>query len=207
LRPALASFCFRCGDLRGRVIVRGRDNGGIFLGVNMDAAREEIINKIKETIRPQVLTAFNNQAGRIIDLQARYYEYTKRHAALHNDYKIPWEEKKAKLFEMEQKENPLKANGVLRYEYMMVINDDEATIKAKYTKKAEKFLQDVGKYVEAKLKGVEINSIENLYFGFNNGAWKINGEKCFRFETIHAGGYNIQCLHIRVIYYYGDKFK
>jgi hypothetical protein len=57
----------------------------------------------------------------------------------------------------------------------------------------------------AKKINFDVESVEKLYLehgkdGFIEGAWKINGEKIFSFDTIYAGGYNIQCLHVRTKY-------
>ena len=59
--------------------------------------------------------------------------------------------------------------------------------------------------VAKKLKGIEVKSAELIKLGigedgFAEGAWKLDNGKWFEFETIYAGGYNIQCLHVRTIY-------
>ena len=83
----------------------------------------------------------------------------------------------------------------------------EKDLKAKLHKKAQAKLSKIDVAVNKLLDGVTINKIEVISFNaqakaYCEGSWKINSDKVFSFKTIYAGGYNIQCLHIRTIYSY-----
>lgn len=77
------------------------------------------------------------------------------------------------------------------------------------------WLKKTQKDAEAKLSKIDVAvakkitydvvNIQKLYAregrdGYMEGAWKINDEQVFSFETFYAGGYNIQCLHVRTKY-------
>lgn len=74
----------------------------------------------------------------------------------------------------------------------------------KTQKQAEDKMKKIDFAVKKKVDFV-VNSVEKLFVehgkdGYVEGAWKLNNEKVFSFETFYAGGYNIQCLHIRTKY-------
>jgi len=83
------------------------------------------------------------------------------------------------------------------------------SLKEMIKKEAVEKLEKIDVAVSKKLKDVKIKTIKNVWFnsreidGYIGGGWIINGDKTFSFESIYAGGYNIQRLHIRTLY----KFK
>lgn len=84
----------------------------------------------------------------------------------------------------------------------------EIDLKEMIRKESNAKLEKIDIAVCKKLKGVDVEKIEKIDFtvtgkdAYCEGAWRINDDKVFSFHTIYAGGYNIQCLHIRTIYSY-----
>jgi len=92
---------------------------------------------------------------------------------------------------------------------MQMVYHFKNDIKIIYEKEAANKLLRVDVAVNKKLKDLDIKSIDQIGFrhgldGFIEGDWIIttkDGKQFkFRFETFFAGGYNIQCLHIRTKY-------
>ena len=163
----------------------------------MENLKEQIANEIKETIKDKVFESFNNQAKRLIMLRDRYLAWDKLHCETHNDITKSWEERK-KLLEQIKEQDPRK--GMLIQEQYL-LRERPLKIEQVYNKKAIQFLENVGKYVSNRINE-EVIKVEKLQYSFSSGSWKINDNKIFSFKTILAGGYNIQCLHVRVIYSY-----
>ena len=78
----------------------------------------------------------------------------------------------------------------------------EADLRELIDKDAEAKMFTIERAAYKKLKGVEVKTVENYYYGDAAAKWLINEEKMFGYEVIFAGGYNIQCLHIRVLFSY-----
>lgn len=95
--------------------------------------------------------------------------------------------------------------GYGKGDYCLAAYDGQAYIQEKMEKEAAAKLKKIDVAVAKKIN-FDVDSIEKLYFnttgkdGYVEGAWKLNGEKVFSFDTIYAGGYNIQRLHIRTKY-------
>ncbi len=106
--------------------------------------REEIVNKIVESVKEKVYEAYDNQATRMIDLRAKYLVHNTRHCEIWNDFKID-PEKKKQMLEEHDKTDPRK--GILKYEYEM-LREQPDDIKKIYRKHADQFLKNIGRYVE-----------------------------------------------------------
>lgn len=95
--------------------------------------------------------------------------------------------------------------GYGKGDYQLAAYESDARIDELMKKEAAAKLKKIDVAVAKKIN-FDVDSIEKIYFntagkdGYVEGAWKLNGEKVFSFDTIYAGGYNIQCLHIRTKY-------
>lgn len=84
----------------------------------------------------------------------------------------------------------------------------DSDLREMIKKEANHKLLKIDVAVAKKLKNVKVEKVEKLFFNMNGkdvfceGSWKINDEKIFSFHTIYAGGYNIQCEHVRTLYKY-----
>jgi len=92
--------------------------------------------------------------------------------------------------------------GIGDQQLIAYYGQDEWLIKAQ--KEAEQKLMKIEVAV-AKKVDFEVKNVDKLYCqqgkdGYMEGAWKLDNGKVFSFETFYAGGYNIQCLHVRTKY-------
>lgn len=162
-----------------------------------------IANEIKASVAPimdrwvedrvEVLMGLKEEI-RGIDTNEEFNEY-------YNDIRARdkyFSRSSAKFFWFDRK-------GYTKGDYMLAAYEGSATIREKMEKEAAAKLKKIDVAVAKKIN-FDVNSVEKLYFnttgkdGYVEGAWKLNSEKVFSFDTIYAGGYNIQRLHIRTKY-------
>lgn len=74
----------------------------------------------------------------------------------------------------------------------------EESIRKKYNELLELELLDI-KYKAMSVINFDIKSVKVLSMQSNYKSWVINDNKKFEIKVILAGGYNIQCLHHRVL--------
>ena len=100
--------------------------------------------------------------------------------------------------------------GYTKKEIQISKNYNTKQIIELFKKESNHKMERVDIAVNKKLTNLNITNIKELnisdgYDGFIEGSWIINtidnNSYKFGFETILAGGYNIQCLHVRVKYY------
>lgn len=108
----------------------------------------------------------------------------------------------------------IKSVGMTNFEkFKYDYSKDKANYKAYLAKQAKNKLLKIEVAVEKKLKAdiENIADVKEKYINIGKdgqveGLWTITlkdgSTKNFSFESIYAGGYNIQCLHLRTIYRY-----
>lgn len=144
---------------------------------------KEFINQWKERARQYIPQAIE--------------EYRKRKEEIDNtfDFYTQWEERKAKQRELSEEYPQYIREFAYGYSQKHREEKIEKLIELESKAKEEKLIARVNKAVGTIVKAID------LKVGFNgelNGL--IEGENGIcNIETIYAGGYNIQCLHYRVL--------
>lgn len=151
---------------------------------------ENNLKEIKEFISQWKVRAINYYHQAIEDYKKEYKELNEKYSHSNDDYK---KEKKQLL----EKYNQIVINLSSGYspkdreERLLKIIEKEAATKEKTL--IDRVNKEVGSIVKALTLNVGLN-------GELNGT--IKGEKgTCKIETIYAGGYNVQCLHYRVLVY------
>lgn len=164
---------------------------------------KNIANEIKASVAPIMEKWVDDRVAVLMDLkeQIRGLDTNKEFNEYYNDIRARdkyFSRSSAKFYWFDRK-------GYTKGDYMLAAYEGSAYIREKMEKNADAKLMKIDKAVAKKID-FDVNSIEKLYFnttgkdGYVEGAWKLNGEKVFSFDTIYAGGYNIQCFHVRTKY-------
>ena len=94
--------------------------------------------------------------------------------------------------------------GYSKGDYMLAAYESKSEIEKKMEKEAAAKLSKIDVAVAKKID-FDVESVEKMFLregkdGYFEGAWKVNGEKVFSFDTFYAGGHNVQCFHVRTKY-------
>lgn len=149
---------------------------------------ENNLKEIKEFINQWKVRAINYYHQAIEDYKKEYKELNEKYSYSNDDYK----KEKRQLLE---KYNQIVINLSSGYspkdreERLLKIIEKEAVAKEKIL--IARVNKEVGLIVKALRLNVGLNGELNGTIKGENGTCKI--------ETIYAGGYNIQCLHYRVL--------
>lgn len=164
-----------------------------------------IIADIKKTVAPLMERWVEDRVAVIMELKNMYrgLDDNKEFNEYYNDVRS-----RDRYFSRSSaKFNWIADMGYGKGDYMLAAYESKAEIEKKMKKQAAAKLLKIDTAVVKKIN-VDVNSVEKLFFregkdGYFEGAWKINGDKLFSFDTFYAGGHNIQCFHVRTKY----KFK
>ena len=154
-----------------------------------------IIKKIKESVKPAM--------DKWVDDMEKYLVFLERYC-VHQVYDDPEYKANRSAYKLEELKRRVGYTTAC-YRFFHRTPDDKRQM---IEKEAKNKLSKIDIAVAKKLKGINIETAENLYFSttsadsYCEGAWKINGDKIFSFRTIYAGGWNIQIEHVRTLYTY-----
>lgn len=149
---------------------------------------ENNLKEIKEFIKQWKTKAINYYHQAIEDYKKEYKELNEKYPLANDDYK---KEKRQLLEKYNQIVVDLSSgySPKDREERLLKIIEKEAATKEKTL--IARVNKEVGSIIKALSLKVGVNGELNGTIKCENGTCKI--------ETIYAGGYNIQCLHYRVL--------
>jgi len=166
----------------------------------------EVIEEIKKRLQPALDKWVVARIQRIQDLND--YKKTDEYNNLEAEFVDVGNGHKVRITKGEVQFWHLIDLGYTKFETQNSRNG-EKWIEAHYKKEAAHKSLRVDVAVNKKLSKINVKSIDQIGFrhgldGFIEGDWIVTDtedkQHSFKFETFLAGGYNIQCLHIRTKY-------
>jgi hypothetical protein len=163
---------------------------------------DQIVTEIKETVTPLMSRWVEDRTTSILKLKEQVKAISED-----SEFKSAYTKRKAFdrwLSQSEFKFYWFQRKGCTKGDYMLAVYESANDIRTKIEKEAANKLLKIDVAVKKKIN-FDVDTVEKLYFtegkdGYFEGAWKLNNEKTFSFDTFYAGGYNIQCFHVRTKY-------
>lgn len=167
---------------------------------------KKISDAIKAVIQPILDKRVEAKTARYMQTYAEYLRKDSEACDLFNSRKVT-------LQQSIQNHRDLTAwifTQVTKTDWNRLKGCKETDVKAYYQKEAKQTLLKIDYAIEKKIADEIIQIVDGECHqgldGYWEGNWRLltanNENKAFGFRAITAGGYNIQCFHIRTIYKY-----
>ena len=163
---------------------------------------KEITATIKQTVQPLMEKWIEDRVEMIMELKNMYRGLEDNRGF--NEYYEEMRSRYRYFSRSDAKFHWFDRMGYSKGDYMLAAYESMAEIQKKMEKQAEAKLMKidvaVAKKIDFDVDAVELMYLRNGKDGYFEGAWKVNGERIFQFNTLYAGGWNVQCLHVRTKY-------
>jgi hypothetical protein len=162
-----------------------------------------IAEEIKESVRPLMVKWVDDRIKYLLNLRT-WMQSDETKAAIDEHY-IEMKPLGGKYYNRSNARSSVYAKaGIGKGDEQLIAyyGQDDWLLKAQKDAEAKLLKIEVAvfKKVTFDVDTVEKINITEGRDGYMEGSWKLNNDKVFSFETFYAGGYNIQCLHVRTKY-------
>ena len=173
----------------------------------MNKNLQQVADTIKNAIRPIIIAGVEKRIQRFVEVRQEYRNRQSKDSDAFN------------ARQMTMRDMSRRYNDNLKWVYAQVgkttwfkyEHEQEDIIRQKLLKDGELWLLKIDYALVRKVTD-EIVEITGKAIvgndGYWEGEWKMKtvagNVKIFGFRAIYAGGYNIQCLHIRTLYWYKE---